>query len=64
MADRNRRCIDGDAVIDGVRLKVVELTGGPGDVCVMHSDCFHTKSQNCADTPRIMLTSVSGPPEY
>ncbi|HEX4216507.1 MAG TPA: phytanoyl-CoA dioxygenase family protein [Candidatus Dormibacteraeota bacterium] len=61
---RNRRYMDGDTDVDGVRLKVVELTGGAGDVYVMHSDCFHAKSQNCAGSPRIMLTGVSAPAGY
>lgn len=58
---RNRRYMEGGAVVDGVPLRVVELTGGPGDLYVMHVDCFHTRSQNCATTPRIMLTAVSAP---
>lgn len=41
IAGRNRRYMEG-AAVDGVPLQVVELSGGPGDLYVMHVDCFHT----------------------
>jgi ectoine hydroxylase-related dioxygenase (phytanoyl-CoA dioxygenase family) len=34
------------------------LTGEPGDVVLMHSDCFHTAAPNRRAEPRIMLTEM------
>ncbi len=48
---------DGD-VVDGVDVRVVELTGAPGDLVVMHPWVMHNISMNVADTPR-MMTSFS-----
>lgn len=58
--DRVRRFMtDGDE-IDGVRVRVVELTGQAGDVVAMLPWTFHNISMNCAATPRFMVThSVS-----
>ena len=39
-------------------LRVVEATGNPGDVYLMHSDCFHAVAADARTTPRIMATSV------
>jgi ectoine hydroxylase-related dioxygenase (phytanoyl-CoA dioxygenase family) len=49
--------IDG-TVVDGVPLRVVELTGEPGDVVLMHSDCFHAAAPNRLAEPRMMLTDM------
>jgi ectoine hydroxylase-related dioxygenase (phytanoyl-CoA dioxygenase family) len=46
------------AVVDGVPLRVVELTGEPGDVFLMHSDCFHAAAANRSGEPRMMLTEM------
>lgn len=37
-------------------LRLVELTGAPGDVWLMDLRTFHSASQNAADVPRVMLT--------
>ena len=47
--------LDGDEV-DGVRVRVVELTGEPGDVTVMLPWTMHNMSMNCATQPRLMVT--------
>jgi hypothetical protein len=47
--------IDGDE-IDGVRVRVAELTGSPGDVTVMMPWTLHNLSMNCSDQPRFMVT--------
>jgi hypothetical protein len=56
--DRIRRYMNDGAVIDGVPLCVVELTGEPGDVILMHSDCFHAAAPNRLAGPRMMLTGM------
>ena len=47
--------VDGDEV-DGVRVRVGELTGEPGDVTVMTPWTLHNFSMNCASEPRLMVT--------
>lgn len=48
-------------IIDGVPLRVVELTGEPGDVILMHSDCFHAVAPNRLTQPRMTLTDMVSP---
>ena len=43
--------------VDGVELRVVEMTGEPGDVYLVHPLMLHAGSPNCADAPRIVLSS-------
>lgn len=47
--------VDGDE-IDGVPVRVAELTGAPGDLVVMHPWTMHNMSMNCAAGPRFMVT--------
>jgi ectoine hydroxylase-related dioxygenase (phytanoyl-CoA dioxygenase family) len=56
--DRIQRYMHDGAVVDGVPLRVVELTGEPGDVVLMHSDCFHTPALNRRTEPRMMITEM------
>lgn len=56
--DRISRFMDDVDTVDGVDVRVVELTGEPGDVVVMHPWTLHNISMNVADTPR-MMTSFS-----
>jgi hypothetical protein len=42
------------ADIDGLPMRVVELTGEPGDVVVAHPLMVHCVAPNCGDSPRIM----------
>jgi hypothetical protein len=51
----SRFMIDGDE-IDGVAVRVVELTGKPGDVIAMMPWTMHTFSTNSAAHPRFMVT--------
>ncbi len=46
---------DGDE-IDGVRVRVAELTAEAGDVVVMQPWTLHNLSMNCASGPRCMVT--------
>ena len=36
---------------DGVEVRVVELTGEPGDAVLLHPALFRGSSRNCADVP-------------
>jgi hypothetical protein len=48
--------VDGDE-IDGVRVRVVELTGDPGDLEVVLPWTLHNAAPNAAAAPRIMVTN-------
>ncbi len=52
---RAQRFMNEGALSHGVDLRVVELTGEPGDVIVMHPWVFHTIAPNCRKEPRLML---------
>lgn len=53
--DRRRRYLEEGAVVDGVPLRVVEITGQPGDTFFMRGDTFHAVAPNALDQPRMML---------
>jgi Phytanoyl-CoA dioxygenase (PhyH) len=59
--DRIQRYMNDGTIVDGVPLRVVELTGKPGDVILMHSDCFHSAAPNHLAEPRMMLTGMIDP---
>jgi hypothetical protein len=49
------RLMNDGAVVSGVPVRVVEFTGGPGDLFVMHPWTLHAVSPNCGNAPRLML---------
>lgn len=49
---------DGDEV-EGVHVRVVELTGEPGDVVLWHPSLLHAGTTNALDVPRFMLTNTA-----
>jgi hypothetical protein len=55
---RTRRLMEEGIEIDGVWLRVVELTGEPGDVYFMHPWTLHAPSINAARVPRFMLSTT------
>lgn len=55
-SDRIRRFMVEGAVIDGVSLRVIELTGNPGDIVLLHPWALHAPAPNCGATPRIMVS--------
>jgi hypothetical protein len=59
--DRIQRYMNDGTIIDGVPLRVIELTGEPGDVILMHSDTFHAAAPNRLTEPRMMLTEIISP---
>jgi hypothetical protein len=56
--DRTRRLMHEGIEVDGIRLRVVELCGEPGDVFFMHPWTLHAPSINAADVPRFMLSTT------
>ncbi len=57
-AARRRRFLDEATEVDGVRLKVIELTGNPGDVVIVHPWLIHAIAPNAATVPRFMRAPV------
>ena len=54
--DRVRRFINKSTTIDKQELRVVEMTGEPGDVFLTHPALLHAASTNCSSEPRIVLS--------
>jgi len=54
-AGRIHRYLVEGAVIDGVHVRVEELTGEPGDAVIMHPRLLHAMAPNSLDGPRMML---------
>ncbi len=48
--------MDEGAHVRSVRVRVVELTGSPGDVVLWHPSLFHVGAPNASSQPRLMLT--------
>jgi ectoine hydroxylase-related dioxygenase (phytanoyl-CoA dioxygenase family) len=44
--------------VGDVELRVVELTGDPGDVILMHPVMMHAGSVNCSSSPRLVLSTT------
>jgi len=51
--------MDEGAEVGGVRVRVVELTGVPGDVVLWHPCLFHAAAPNTSIRPRFMLTHTA-----
>jgi ectoine hydroxylase-related dioxygenase (phytanoyl-CoA dioxygenase family) len=59
-----RRPVQFFAVLNQVRPRgggTLVLTGEPGDVILMHCDCFHAAAPNRGTEPRMMLTGMIAP---
>ncbi|MEQ4206985.1 hypothetical protein [Actinopolymorpha sp. B9G3] len=59
-ADRRRTFLHDGAVVDGIPLRVVELTGEPGEAYLMNSLLLHAPAPNVLPTPRMMLIQMIG----
>jgi len=57
--DRVRRFMVEGSEVDGVRVRVCEMLGEPGDVIVMHPLMLHAPTPNVLGTPRMMLTQFA-----
>jgi hypothetical protein len=56
-ANRIERFMSVSTIVDGAELRVIEMTGEPGDVLFVHPLILHAPSTNCAEVPRIVLSS-------
>lgn len=48
--------MDAGAIVDGVSIRVAEITGTAGDLVVMHPWLMHNLSMNCGDRPRVAMS--------
>lgn len=55
---RNRRFMEEGTDLDGLQMRVVEMTGAAGDVFLMHPGVLHTASPNRRQAPRMMLAET------
>jgi len=46
------------ASVDGIELRVEEITGEAGDVFLMHTGVLHAAAANCRSAPRLMLAEA------
>jgi len=46
------------AKLEDIEVRVIEMTGEPGDVYLMHPLMMHAQSPNCLAAPRIVLSST------
>lgn len=53
---RAQRFMEQGGVVDGIPVRVVEMTGEPGDVFFMHPSLMHAFSTNAGAEARMMLT--------
>jgi hypothetical protein len=56
--DRVQRFINTTTAVEDVEVRVVEMTGEPGDVYLMHPVTLHAGSSNCLATPRMVLSTT------
>lgn len=56
--DRIKRFMAGTSQFRKIELRVVEMTGEPGDVIFAHPLLLHAAAPNCAEVPRIVLSSI------
>lgn len=57
--NRIQRFMSQGTVIDGVEVRVVEMTGEPGDVILAHPMVLHTAALNCSSSPRFVLQTTA-----
>jgi ectoine hydroxylase-related dioxygenase (phytanoyl-CoA dioxygenase family) len=56
--DRSARFMDSEHDADGIGVRVVELTGQPGDIVITHPWTLHHAAPNRASSPRLMRSKA------
>lgn len=57
--DRIKRFMNDQTEIDGVKVRVVEMTGESGDVFLADPQILHAPAQNCSAIPRFVLSTTA-----
>jgi hypothetical protein len=55
LPDHGRSLVDEAGEIDGVPVRIAELTGSPGDVVITHLHVLHARAPDTGTVPRLML---------
>jgi len=55
---RVQRFMNEATMIDGIEVRVVEMTGEPGDVIFTHPMILHAPALNCSSSPRFALSTT------
>ncbi len=56
--DRVQHFMNVATTLEDVEVRVVELTGEPGDVYLVHPLMMHASSTNCLTVPRMVLSTT------
>jgi len=56
--DRVQRFMDATTTLEDVEVRVVEMTGEPGDTFIVHPLMMHAQSPNRLEMPRMVLSST------
>ncbi len=56
--DRKQMFMEAGAVLDGTEVRVSEVIGAAGDVVLMHPWLLHAGATNCANVPRLVLSTT------
>ena len=57
--NRVQRFMSKGTAVDGVEVRVVEMTGEPGDVILTHPMILHAAALNCSSLPRFVLSTTA-----
>ncbi len=57
--NRVQRFMSNGTAVDGVEVRVVEMTGEPGDVIFTHPMILHAAALNCSSVPRFVLSTTA-----
>jgi hypothetical protein len=55
---RVQQFMESSEAVSDVELRVIEMTGEPGDILLTHPLLLHAPAKNCASVPRIVLSST------
>src|ERR1700682_1918261 len=57
-AGRIERFMERSEASNDIELRVIEMTGEPGDVLLAHPRLLHAGAKNCTSVPRLVLSSI------
>ena len=57
-AGRIERFMERSEASNDIELRVIEMTGEPGDVLLAHGMLLHAGAKNCTSVPRLVLSSI------
>ena len=58
VSERIERFMERSEASNDIELRVIEMTGEPGDVLLAHPRLLHAGAKNCTSVPRLVLSSI------